>query len=240
MSTLGPRQHRESPKRNSRSTAADRPSSGSLETGKRAAKKSENLARIKAAARECFIAQGFDDTTMRRIAARAEVGLGTVFRYAENKRDLLLLTVIDDVEDAVKEGASAIEPTASLATNLVNVLAPVYIFFARQPVMSRLLLGELLFYEDGSLARRFWAGRNTLLGSLAECIRIAISKDEIEEPEDLEHVVWLVYSIYHAEHRYCLGAKHTSLDAALERLERSLKLFIGGLARRHRQASDST
>jgi AcrR family transcriptional regulator len=208
------------------------PASAPAGTGKRAAKKSENLSRIKAAARECFISQGFDDTTMRRIAACADVGLGTLFRYAENKRDLLLLTVIDDVEAAVLKGRASIDPTASLLVNLVNVLAPVYVFFASQPVMSRLLLSELLFYEDGSLARRFWAGRNTMLEALAECIRIAVAKDEIEKPQDVERVVWLVYSIYHAEHRFCIGAKQTGLDFALARLSDSLKLFIRGLEHR--------
>jgi AcrR family transcriptional regulator len=229
---LSSRGHRT--RRNPGSPAEDAaaPAPAPAETGKRAAKKSENLSRIKAAARECFTAQGFDQTTMRRIAARAGVGLGTLFRYAENKRDLLLLTVIDDVEAAVLQGKAAIDPAADLLTNLVNVLAPVYVFFASQPIMSRLLLGELLFYGDGPLARRFWAGRNVMLDALADCIHVAVAKDEIEEPQDVDRVVWLVYSIYHAEHRFSLGAKQTGLDFALTRLSESLKLFIRGLEHR--------
>ena len=43
------------------------------------------------AARELFLAKGFDNTTIREIALRAGVGLGTVFVYAKNKRDLLFL-----------------------------------------------------------------------------------------------------------------------------------------------------
>ncbi|MDB5408988.1 MAG: putative transcriptional regulator, TetR family [Rhodospirillales bacterium] len=229
---LSSRKSRSGPGVGSRAKGVEPPAPAPVEIGKRAAKKSENLSRIKAAARECFVSQGFEETTMRRIAARAGVGLGTLFRYAENKRDLLLLTVIDDVEAAVLRGKASIDPMASLLVNLVNVLAPVYVFFASQPIMSRLLLGELLFYEDGSLARRFWAGRNAMLEALTDCIHIAVAKDEIEMPQDVERVVWLVYSIYHAEHRYCLGAEQTGLDFALARLSDSLKLFIRGLEHR--------
>ena len=54
------------------------------------------LRRIKDAARELFIAKGFDDTTTREIAQRASVGIGTLFIYADNKRDLLFLVANDE------------------------------------------------------------------------------------------------------------------------------------------------
>ena len=59
------------------------------EPGQRERNKLEKLRRIKEAARALFISKGFDETTIREIASVAEVGLGTVFVYAENKRDLL-------------------------------------------------------------------------------------------------------------------------------------------------------
>ena len=57
--------------------------------GLRARNKLDKLRRIKEAAQSLFIAKGFDDTTMREIAVRAGVGLGTIFLYAKDKRDLL-------------------------------------------------------------------------------------------------------------------------------------------------------
>ena len=67
----------------------------SAQLGLRERNKLDKLRRIKKAARELFIARGFDDTTTREIAARAGVGMGTVFLYADNKRDLLFLTAND-------------------------------------------------------------------------------------------------------------------------------------------------
>ena len=57
--------------------------------GQRERNKLDKLGRIKDAARGLFLAKGFDDTTTREIATRAGAGIGTIFVYAENKRDLL-------------------------------------------------------------------------------------------------------------------------------------------------------
>ena len=39
---------------------------------------------------ECFEAQGYDETTTAMIAARAGVGVGTVYQYFRDKREILL------------------------------------------------------------------------------------------------------------------------------------------------------
>ena len=51
----------------------------------------DKLQRITAAARALFVEKGFDETTTREIARRADVALGTLFLYATDKRDLLFL-----------------------------------------------------------------------------------------------------------------------------------------------------
>jgi len=45
---------------------------------------------VLAAAVECFEAQGYDDTTTAMIAERAGVGVGTLYQYFRDKRELLL------------------------------------------------------------------------------------------------------------------------------------------------------
>ena len=61
--------------------------------------KLDKLRRIKAAARELFLEQGYDNATTREIARRADVGLGTLFSYASDKRDLLFL-IYNDMQEA--------------------------------------------------------------------------------------------------------------------------------------------
>jgi AcrR family transcriptional regulator len=202
---------------------------GAIELGRRESKKRENLQRIKAAAQECFIARGFDDVTMREIATRAGVGLGTLFRYAENKRDLLLLAVIEDVEAAVRRGPLAISVHAPLIKNLMAVLGPLLAFFGNpdQPVISRLLLTEILFYERGALARRFWQSRASMFDTLRQCIEYAVQSREIEQPDDIARVVWVIHAIYYAELRHFVSERLITA-AALTNLKQSLLLFMRG------------
>jgi AcrR family transcriptional regulator len=61
--------------------------------GLRERNKLDKLRRIKDTAARLFVSKGYDETTMPEVAARAGVGLGTVFVYATTKRDLLFLTV---------------------------------------------------------------------------------------------------------------------------------------------------
>src|ERR1700719_3245717 len=83
-------------------------------SGLRERNKLDKFRRIKEAASELFIRKGYDDTTTREIAVRAGVGLGTIFVYAENKRDLLFLIVNDELENVTLEAEASIDPAASL------------------------------------------------------------------------------------------------------------------------------
>jgi AcrR family transcriptional regulator len=50
--------------------------------------KEDKLARIEHAARRLFSKQGYDLTTTREIAERAGIGVGTLFVYFPEKRDI--------------------------------------------------------------------------------------------------------------------------------------------------------
>ena len=97
---------------------------GSQVLGLREQNKLDKLRRIKDAARELFITKGFDDTTTREIAQRASVGIGTLFIYADNKRDLLFLVANDELEQATMRAHASIRDDASLLQNLLDDLPP--------------------------------------------------------------------------------------------------------------------
>src|SRR5215467_3024671 len=123
--------------------------------GQRERNKLDKLRRITEAARRLFVAKGFDDTTTREIALRAGVGIGTIFVYAQNKRDLLSLILNEELEKIELMAEAAIEEPASLLDNLMRVARIHYEFFAHQPALSRLVLREMVFYESGTQAGRF-------------------------------------------------------------------------------------
>ena len=103
--------------------------------GLRARNKLDKLRRIKDAAQSLFVAKGFDDTTMREIAVRAGVGLGTIFLYAKDKRDLLFLTINEPLEQITQEAEDVFDPKAPLMDNLLAIARLHYRFFGQQPAL---------------------------------------------------------------------------------------------------------
>ena len=204
------------------------PSPASL--GQRERNKLDKLRRIKAAAKELFISKGYDDTTTREIAIRADVGMGTVFTYADNKRDLLFLIANEDLEQTSRRAEAQIAPDASLLSNLLNVFRDHYDYFAQQPELSRLMLREMLFYESGQQANRFKSIRERFYSSVCETVRLAREQRTIAPSDDERTVGWVFFCIYQVELRRWLSNDELSVKAGMASLERALRLLISGLS----------
>jgi AcrR family transcriptional regulator len=204
-------------------------SQASRPLGLRERNKRDKLKRIKDAARMLFIAKGFDDTTTREIAVRAGVGLGTVFIYAENKRDLLFLIINDQLDEVTQAAQAAIDPTTSLIDNLLKVAELHYRFFGEQPALSRLVLREMIFYESGAQAGRFLNTRQHLIELFGRAVGFAKAQNGITTKESPSFVGWTIFSIFQVELRRWLSSDDLDLDAGLKALERALALFITGL-----------
>ena len=198
--------------------------------GQRERNKLDKLRRIKDAARKLFVAKGFDDTTTREIALRASVGIGTLFVYAENKRDLLFLIVNEELEKIEQMAEATIEETASLLDNLLRVARIHYEFFAQQPALSRLILREMAFYESGTQARRFQRTRERLIDLLGRITAAAMAQKTILVSEEPRFIGWTVFAVFQVELRRWLSNDDPNLQQGLRTLERALRLVIAGLA----------
>jgi AcrR family transcriptional regulator len=197
--------------------------------GQRERNKLDKLRRIKDAARELFVAKGFDDTTTREIAVRASVGIGTIFVYAANKRDLLFLIVNDELDKIEQMAEAAVEETASLLDNLLRVARIHYEFFAQQPALSRLVLREMVFYESGTQAGRFQKTRERLIDLLGRIAASAMAQKTIGVSEQPRFIGWIVFSIFQVELRRWLSDDNPDLQEGLQALERGLRVVITGL-----------
>jgi len=196
--------------------------------GQREKNKIEKLQRIAEAARELFVQRGYDETTTREIAIRAGVGIGTVFTYAENKRDLLFLIANDDLEEITRKAESGVRDSASCLENLLGFFRHHYRFFAQQPELSRLLLREMTFYDSGRQANRFQRTREKNIRIVGEIVRIAAANRTIHSPEDPEFIGWVAFCIFQVELRRWLMSKKLNLADGMARLERALRLCMAG------------
>ena len=198
--------------------------------GQREKNKRDKLLRIKNAARELFISKGYDDTTTREIAVRAGVGMGTVFTYADNKRDLLFLIANEDLAETTARAASHVSPSAPMLSNLMAIFRDHYEVFLEQPDLSRLTLREMMFYESGTQANRFKATRELLISLVNEAVYHGKDRGEIASDKDHRLVGWVIFCVYQVELRRCLSESRPDLDGGMASLARALKVVVEGLA----------
>jgi AcrR family transcriptional regulator len=197
--------------------------------GLREQNKLDKLRRIKEAARELFVAKGFDDTTTREIAQRARVGIGTLFIYADNKRDLLFLVANDELEQATLRAEAGIRDDASLLQNLLTLFRHHYEFFSAQPELSRMMLREMIFYDSGRQAERFRLTRERVIRLVGQVVDIAAQGGTVKSAEPPGFIGWVAFCIYQVELRLWLASKNSNLALAMVDLKRALELFIRGL-----------
>ena len=197
--------------------------------GLRARNKMDKLRRIKEAAQAFFVAKGFDDTTMREIAMRAGVGLGTIFLYAKDKRDLLFLTINEPLEQITSEAEAAVESKARLIENLLAIARLHYRFFGQQPALARLALREMIFYETGAQAASFQKTRDRLIRLFGHTIELAAANGEITPTEAPQLAGWTVFCIFQVELRRWLSNDGAQVQTGLSEFERALRLLVAGL-----------
>jgi AcrR family transcriptional regulator len=198
--------------------------------GLRERNKLDKLRRIKDAASELFVKNGFDDTTTRAIALRAGVGLGTVFVYAPTKRDLLFMIVNDDLQEVVERAAGMVQPTRSMPDNLMRVFRAHYRYFGQRPALSRLALREMIFYAGGPEAKKFLKTRERLIGLIGDIVNLAIEHKAISPQEDSKIIAWVIFSIYQIEIRHWLSSDDLDITRGLAHLRRQLVLLMNGLS----------
>ena len=197
--------------------------------GRRARNKEDKLRRIKAAARTLFISKGYDATNMREIAQRAGVALGTPFSYAADKRDLLFLTVNDELEDAAVRAAEAVKEGAPVRDNLLNAFRVVYEFFGREPGLARLTLREMQFYQNGPQAERFLKTRERMIALAVHSIAIAQRNGEIAKEEDAAVVGMVVFSSFQMAVRLWLMRQPARVTDGMRELAAFVDVILKGL-----------
>jgi TetR/AcrR family transcriptional regulator len=113
--------------------------------GRRERNKQQKLDRITAAARELFAERGVDEVTAQEIADKADIGAGTLFLYAKNKGELLLLVQNSTYADALTQGRRAAETIPDMLDAVMAIVRPVVECNRKQVDNGRTYLREIVF-----------------------------------------------------------------------------------------------
>ncbi|GAA0998696.1 TetR/AcrR family transcriptional regulator [Subtercola frigoramans] len=95
--------------------------------GRRAQNKLEKQSRIHAAAAELLDRHGFANVTTQQIADRADVAIGTLFRYASTKSELLLMVYNDRYRQAIESGRAQVSADDGAVPSILALIAPLVV-----------------------------------------------------------------------------------------------------------------
>ena len=209
-----------------------KPSNGPLPPmGKREENKQDKLARIIAAARRIFAEKGFESATVQEIAREARVATGTLFLYADTKRDIAFLAVLADYEAAMAE-ALAVPDDLPVLEQVMGCFLPYLRFDHAQPEIAKVMLSELLFFTLGKHAQRHGGRVSALKQELERRFGAALARGEILPGGDVADMAELAYVIFQGETRAWLRDGAKDLAEGTARLRRILALGLAGVMRR--------
>jgi AcrR family transcriptional regulator len=206
---------------------------GLRERGKR-----ERRRRIQMAARREFMEKGYDAATTRDIAALAEVGIGTLFTYAKDKRELLMMIVNDDLDDVSKVAEQAIEANKAfnkpLLEQVIAFYKPRYDYWAAHPALGRPIVREIMDVAGatdlpGPETVRFYARRRRMVTALQKIVMGCQLSGQATKAASARLIASLFLTIYLTEVRRWLNQETPDVNEGLARFRELVDLAIRGV-----------
>ncbi|MDR3409813.1 MAG: TetR/AcrR family transcriptional regulator [Formivibrio sp.] len=199
------------------------------EIGLRERSKMENQDKIVMAARKLFADLGYEATTLRQIAADAGLGLGTLFNYIGDKRDLIYLIFNSEMESLTERALAATRPWQSFSAKILTITEPHYRFFGNDPLLSRILLSEILTHTPGIHLEQYLGIRSRLIRGIQDVVEDAQQCGEIQSTEDPNIIARSVFFAISAALRWWLASPDPEWRAGMRDFEKFLNIQIEGL-----------
>ncbi len=200
--------------------------------GARERNKAERRRRVLEAARAVFRERGYDAATTREIATRAGVAVGTVFVYAHDKRDLLMMIVNDDLEAVTEASFAAIRDDVPFIDTLIALFEPRYRYWVRDPALSSFALHETAaarVVQVRSESERFERRRLRIVEKLAELVERERRRGRMQTGDGAHEVALHLMLIYLAHARIWLNDPAPDVATGMRTLRRQFELAMRGL-----------
>ncbi|WP_437689485.1 TetR/AcrR family transcriptional regulator [Sorangium sp. So ce176] len=206
----------------------DAPATPAPGRGGRAQQKLDTRRRIRDAAWALFTELGYDGTTTKAVAERAEVATGTVFVHARDKADLLMLVMHDRIATTVDAAFEALPRKEPLLPQLLHVFQRLFAMYGEQPLVSQAFV-KAFPGASGPNGERMNALTFAFLHRIAALVRDAQARGEVGRDIDPLAAAHNVFALYFAALLSWLSG-FVTLGVALDPvLKSSLALQYRGL-----------
>ena len=194
--------------------------------GLRDRQKADRHRRMIDAAAHLFNHNGYESTSMEAIADRAEVSVGTVYNYYNNKAEILLAIVSDEGEKVHQAGARIIAARGDDARTAVEDLIALYVehpmCFMRKEEWRQVFAMSIL-HPDTRFGDRYAEVEQSLCRQLTDLLALLVEDGRMRAVEDLVslgevlfHNVNAMFAVYVSNEAMELADIKTRLMAQTE------------------------
>jgi len=155
--------------------------------------KARTRSTILQAARDLFAARGYEAATMRELATRAGVAVGTINLHFADKTSLLAAALDEDIEAAL--AGAEVPADAPLERRLEALIRPLYAYYAERPELSRVLVKESLLLA-GEWGRHFTEQLARFRGSIHREVERGIARSELAAGADAQAISEALMAYY--------------------------------------------
>lgn len=202
-------------------------------TGLRERQKAGRRRDILAAASQLFAKQGFADTSVEAIAARAEVGTGTVYNYFSSKGDLLMALVALDGEQVRAKGKRYIASVASDAAEALYGLLAIYVDHSLVHLTKELwrnAMATALTQADSPFGLGYFENDRLLAEQVGELVAALQARDKLRADIDPATAGSALFILVNGLFMHFVAQEKMPKTTLHARLRAQVALFVTGLA----------
>jgi len=168
--------------------------------GRRAGNKQDKQQRIFDAASTLFNEQGYSSVTTQMVADLADVGTGTLFRYASSKAELLMMVMNEQMRLDTRQGIRASSSEASPAEAIMTLLAPQIRVSLAYPENTAVYQREILFgAEQGRYRTEAVARISELENAIGDILAGFARTRQVRDGVDLPGAARTAFATMHME-----------------------------------------
>lgn len=201
--------------------------------GRRETVKAEKRRRIIDAARREFSASGFERATMQTIADSAGVAVGTLFLYARDKRELLLMVFNDELELITDAGLAAVRDDRPIVDELLAYYEMRLAFWAANHELARPMTSDIFKSdrpgEAGPELQRIRDRQERVEAAVRAILSAYIERTGCTPRADVEVLARELHYLYVGVLRWWLCAVEPRLEDATAELRRFFELALFGM-----------
>lgn len=188
--------------------------------------------KILESARECFLTDGFNESTIGDIAARANIGVGTLYNYFPSKALLYMQSYYLEIGNPSEKLDSVISKfgndPAMTVIKIIEVYLEPYKTFERNTTRELFVVFMDSITKHPELGEVYTANKYLFIDFIAKILDVYQEKGMLEVDLDTKDGAFCVFSILTTQALFFMMNDSITYDEMQNNILRQIKLFFQG------------